>query len=1604
MKNSVQKFSSNIIHFCFKNVRRSLVALFVIAGTISVAAFSSSSIAGSLGEWIFGNASLSAPKADTVKGNAESSGEFSSRLSSGSLSVPRNGHTATPIGDGKVLIVGGDAGTFEIFDVAANASIGLGNLTAGRSFHTATLLRDGRVLVIGGFERGQPLVSTEIFEKGAFHAGPNLRVARAGHTATVLGDGRVLIVGGDAKGTVEILDADARGSKIVKAELISPRSFHSAALLKSGDVLFVGGSFEDGSPVLSGEKLNLGSMTFSEVERSLHSPRIRPVLTELPDGKVQIIGGNDEGSMEIFTPDGNYFSAFAHVIPGRAARESSAFKISDAISGQNNGASKAESEVLRTATRAALINNGEASDSLLNRSDYALVKIPESNKVLVFGGKNSDGEILRDFLNLDGSEATITTDQLDYPPNAVVTITGTGFEPHETVQLTLVRDPVFPENPEGLVFYATADENGNFVNDEYKTTEDDLNTSFVLTALGLTSGRTAQTTFTDSSPGSLGNYATSGLSGTTAPTAVSPSNVAANVTFSNLSRGTGLTAVATTNAFNSSSWQTASTLTIAGNTDYYEFTVTPNAGYQFSASELRVGLQRSGTGPSQAELRSSLDSYASTIGSAITVSASLTTSTIDLSSISGLQNQNSAVTFRIYGYSASNTAGTLRIQNVGSPAMVGLEVDGTVSAACTAPSISINPSSATKNVGESVTFSVTASGTATLNYQWRKGGMNISGANSSSYMIPSVVTDDAGSYDVVVTNVCGSATSTAATLTVNKLNQTITFNALPNKTFGDPDFAVSATASSGLTVTFGATGDCTVMGTTVQITGAGSCTITASQAGDATYNAAPDVMQSFNIEKATPTIIWANPADITYGTALGATQLNASASVAGSFVYTPASGTVLNAGNGQNLHADFTPTDTANYNSASKDVSINVLKAGSTTTVTFEAGPYVYRGTAFTATAEVTGVGTTGFTSSVPVVYTGDCTNVTTTDGCTATATYDGDTNHTGSMDAKSITITKAGSTTVVSGGGTYVYNGSPRPASVSVTGAGGLNLTPAPVYSGNCSAAPVNVPDTPCTASYEYAGGDNHFGSSDSTTITITKANQVITFGALDPKFYGEGSITAIATGGGSGNPVTFSTSTPAVCTSGGVNGASIAFVGLGTCTVVASQAGNDNYNAAMDVSRSFLVNPDPTTVVLDTSGHTFINFDCTMNVIKATVTDYVTGVPISGATVTLSIGTQSINAVTNGSGVASGAIVINQPTGSVLAKADYAGSANGIHLPKMVSQSVTIGGSPHVGPGQDADSLYTGSSFYWTTSSTSSTATLTLSATVRDTFEFCPGDITKAKVSFLISTNGGSSFTPVSNAQNLPVGLVNPGDTTVGTASAISQYNIGSSQSMTLTVRVLVGGQYTMSSSTYDELITIGKPGTANSMMGGGVLKNDGIPFFANGYFGLNSVKSNFGSQLVYNKSGKNPQGQVTVTVSSCSRADGTLEPGCTKYTPSLWHSYFIKSNSISEFSLIGGSASFGAKTNVSEILPDGSKVSLDGGNTMQLVFTPSGRPFPPGTSASGSTCTAASGCASIVIFRSSGLGGGVWYSSAWGQPTGSSALKTYMKNVFNGTIAIQ
>ena len=109
-----------------------------------------------------------------------------------------------------------------------------------------------------------------------------------------------------------------------------------------------------------------------------------------------------------------------------------------------------------------------------------------------------------------------------------------------------------------------------------------------------------------------------------------------------------------------------------------------------------------------------------------------------------------------------------------------------------------------------------------------------------------------------------AATSVNQLLTVNKINQTITFAAIPTKNQSDASFALTATSSSGLTVSYTSsnTSVATVAGSTVTIVGAGTSTITASQAGDSCYNAATSVNQTLTVNSSKPVVT--NPGTLQY--------------------------------------------------------------------------------------------------------------------------------------------------------------------------------------------------------------------------------------------------------------------------------------------------------------------------------------------------------------------------------------------------------------------------------------------------------------------------------------------------------------------------------------------------------------------------------------------------------------------------------------------------------------------------------------------------------------------------------------------------------------------
>ncbi|MGN6341913.1 MAG: beta strand repeat-containing protein [Ginsengibacter sp.] len=295
------------------------------------------------------------------------------------------------------------------------------------------------------------------------------------------------------------------------------------------------------------------------------------------------------------------------------------------------------------------------------------------------------------------------------------------------------------------------------------------------------------------------------------------------------------------------------------------------------------------------------------------------------------------------------------------------------------PDITASPASGSSSGGYQVTL--TATSPSSFNSGGAPYSVTIDGVPVSPIVVVSakVITftapaHTAGNVSIVVNGKNGPATN-ATNFTYGKADQTITFGNLGAKIYGDAAFPLGATSSSGLTVSYSSsnTNVATVSGNTVTIVGAGSTTITASQAGNDNYNAATNVDQTLTVNKAEQTITWANPADITYGTLLSGTQLNAvvtgvtGGSATGTVTYTPAAGILLNAGSGQILHVDVAATD--NYNAASKEVSINVNKAEQT--ITWANPADITYGTLLSGTqlnAVVTGI--TGGSATGAVTYT----------------------------------------------------------------------------------------------------------------------------------------------------------------------------------------------------------------------------------------------------------------------------------------------------------------------------------------------------------------------------------------------------------------------------------------------------------------------------------------------------------------------------------------------------------------------------------------------------------------------------------------------------------
>jgi hypothetical protein len=378
----------------------------------------------------------------------------------------------------------------------------------------------------------------------------------------------------------------------------------------------------------------------------------------------------------------------------------------------------------------------------------------------------------------------------------------------------------------------------------------------------------------------------------------------------------------------------------------------------------------------------------------------------------------------------------------------------------------------------------------------------------------------------------------SAAIDIVEQAQTITFGPLPNQPFGTAAFNVSATASSGLPVTFASTSAavCTVSGSTVTVISAGTCTIQATQAGNATFAAATPVSASFTVTMVAPTISFTVP-NQSYGAA--AFSVSASSNSTGVFTYTVTSGPAIISGSTLTLTGLGTVTLQAseaadvNYSSGTKTASFTVattelqVTANNATRLYGAANP-MFTGKvlgakssdmfseSFTTTATPTSpVGSYVIVPTASGANVGDYT-VTTADGA--------------------LTVTQAPTTTVITASSPSVNANQADTLTVTVLSAtsgtptgsvtffdNGSALQTVTLNGGAASTNPTLAPGTTHVLTASYSGDTNFVASSTSATgVTVD-------VGALQFTFAGTGT-NALTVAPGNMAAYTFSISPDSV------------------------------------------------------------------------------------------------------------------------------------------------------------------------------------------------------------------------------------------------------------------------------------------------------------------------------------------------------------------------------------------------------------------------------------------------------------------------------------------
>jgi hypothetical protein len=396
------------------------------------------------------------------------------------------------VGAGQWLLVSAD-----VPRVAANTWAPAGDMGAVPEGTAAAVLADGRIVIAGGRRSDGTLVSQiGIFNPASqsWEDGGQLTLARTGHTATALEDGRVLIAGGrtelGASFDVEIYDPNTRQS-VHAGDLLAARVNHAAATLGNGSVLIVGGS--NGSGVLDDIELfdPETGQTQSLVTR-MAVAREKLTATRLLDGHVLIAGGrNDSGDLataEIFVSGSHSIFETGALKTARSGHAAVLLPNNNQVliaGGTVNGAPVASAELYADWRDGFTV---VANPMAHARTGAVAGVLPQHDLAFVGGGGSTSGEYF--------GYATVKTDKDDYWPGETVTITGSGWQPGETVALKISEDA---DTHNDFTFAAVADAQGNIVNTEFAPIENDVfhhfGMRFYLTATG--GAATALNTFTD---------------------------------------------------------------------------------------------------------------------------------------------------------------------------------------------------------------------------------------------------------------------------------------------------------------------------------------------------------------------------------------------------------------------------------------------------------------------------------------------------------------------------------------------------------------------------------------------------------------------------------------------------------------------------------------------------------------------------------------------------------------------------------------------------------------------------------------------------------------------------------------------------------------------------------------------------------------------------------------------------------------------------------------------------------------------------------------------------------------------------------------------------